>query len=39
MAYDIITKDSGSHFDPDVVRAFVKNYYQFISIHAKYNDM
>lgn len=37
-AYDIITKDSGSHFDPEVVRAFVQNYYQFLNIHAKYKD-
>lgn len=37
-AYDIITKDSGSHFDPDVVDAFVDNYNKFISIHAQYTD-
>lgn len=37
-AYDIITKDSGSHFDPDVVNAFVDNYNKFISIHAQYTD-
>ncbi len=32
MAYDIIDNDSGKHFDPDVVEAFIKIHQQFDAI-------
>lgn len=37
-ARDIIVEDRGSHFDPDVVDAFVDNFDRFVEIHAKYPD-
>lgn len=37
-AKEIIVGDRGSHFDPDVVDAFVDNFDRFLEIHAKYPD-
>lgn len=37
-AKEIIVGDRGSHFDPDVVDAFVENFDQFQAIHGKYPD-
>lgn len=38
QAYDIITEDSGSHFDPDIVKAFQEHFDEFASVKAKYPD-
>ncbi len=37
-AYDIITEESGSHFDPDVVKAFHKHFDEFAAVKAQYQD-
>lgn len=37
-ARDIIVGDRGSHFDPDVVDAFVDTFDQFLEVHARYPD-
>ena len=37
-AYSIILKDSGKHFDPDVVEAFVKISQQFDAIYNSLNE-
>lgn len=37
-AKEIIVGDRGSHFDPDVVDAFVNHFNQFLEIHAQYPD-
>lgn len=37
-AREIIVGDRGTHFDPDVVDAFVDTFEQFREIHAKYPD-
>lgn len=37
-ARDIIVGDRGSHFDPDVVDAFVDTFEQFQEVHARYPD-
>ena len=37
-AKEIIVGDRGSHFDPDVVDAFVDSFDQFLEVHAKYPD-
>lgn len=37
-AYDIIVGDSGEHFDPYVVEAFVKNYDKIIEVLRKHPD-
>lgn len=37
-AREIIVGDRGSHFDPDVVDAFVEHFEQFQTIHRKYPD-
>ncbi|MDM8515456.1 response regulator [Desulfobacterales bacterium HSG16] len=34
----IILKDSGGHFDPDIVEAFVAAEYEFIDIYKRYAD-
>ena len=36
---DIITKSSGSHFDPDVVRGFLRIRDEFESIHREFKEM
>lgn len=38
VARDIIVKESGSHFDPDVVEAFVRREAQFIDIARQYRE-
>jgi putative two-component system response regulator len=42
MSYDdaraIITKDSGTHFDPDIVQAFVDNFSRFKAIADAYGE-
>ncbi len=37
-AYEIIVQDSGTHFDPQVVVAFQKNFDRFLEVHASYQD-
>ena len=37
-AKEIIVGDRGSHFDPDVVDAFVDTFDQFQEVHARYPD-
>lgn len=37
-AREIIVSERGSHFDPDVVDAFLKNFDKFKEIHAQYPD-
>lgn len=37
-AYDIISEDSGSHFDPAVVAAFQHNFEQFKTVRNQYAD-
>ena len=37
-AYDIITEDSGTHFDPDVVKAFHEHFDEFAAVKAQYKD-
>lgn len=37
-AYDIITAESGSHFDPQVVHAFHTHFEEFAFVQARYRD-
>ncbi len=37
-AYDIITEESGTHFDPEVVDVFHKHFNEFKEVYAKYQD-
>jgi putative two-component system response regulator len=37
-AVEIITRDSGSHFDPDIVQAFTENFEQFKAIAETYRE-
>jgi putative two-component system response regulator len=37
-AVEIITRDSGSHFDPDIVQAFIENLEQFKAIAETYRE-
>ncbi len=37
-AKNIIVKDSGTHFDPAVVDAFIRHFDKFLEIHANYPD-
>ncbi|WP_438431963.1 response regulator [Gorillibacterium sp. sgz500922] len=36
MAVRMIVEDSGTHFDPEVVRSFVENQRHFLEIHERY---
>jgi cyclic di-GMP phosphodiesterase len=38
IAWSMIVKEAGTHFDPDAVDAFRKNEAQFVSIRAKYTE-
>lgn len=38
IARSMILKDSGTHFDPDIVEAFIRTEQQFVQIRAHYAD-
>ena len=38
IARSIITKDSGSHFDPDIVQAFIDNESGFLAIRDRLQE-
>lgn len=38
IAKSMIIKDSGTHFDPDIVEAFVRTEHQFVDIRARYAE-
>jgi putative two-component system response regulator len=37
-ALEIITRDSGTHFDPDIVQAFTDNFDRFKAIAETYGE-
>ena len=37
-AFEIITQDSGTHFDPQVVKAFRSHFDRFMQVLASYQD-
>jgi len=39
IARSMIVKDAGTHFDPDVVEAFVRTEQQFVDIRAQYTEL